>query len=65
MQILFLCYINNITNVSKHSKMMLYVDDTVLYRCISDKCRFLDMHDFKQDVKRLNTWCQENRLSIN
>ena len=23
------------------------------------------MHDFQQDVNRLITWCQKNRLSIN
>ena len=62
---LFLCYINDIVNVSKNSKIMLYADDTVLYKCISDTCRYLDMHDFKQDVLRLYEWCQTNRLSIN
>ena len=62
---LFLCYINDITCVSRNSKIMLYADDTVLYKCISDDSRFFDMHDFKQDVKRLYEWCQENRLSIN
>ena len=32
---------------------------------ISDSHRFLDMHDFQQDVNRLIKWCQKNRLSIN
>ena len=32
---------------------------------ISDNQRFLDMHNFQQDVNRLIYWCQLNRLSIN
>ena len=61
----FLCYINDITKVCKNSNILLYADDTVLYKKISDSHRFLDMHDFQQDVNRLITWCQANRLSIN
>ena len=36
-----------------------------MYKPISDSQRFLDMHDFQQDVNRLVMWCQVNRLSIN
>ena len=61
----FLCYINDIINVCQNSKILLYADDTVLYKHISDSQRFLDMHDFQQDVDRMITWCQKNRLSIN
>ena len=49
---LFSCYINDITNVAKDLKIMLYADDTVLYANISDDYRFLDLHDFKQDVNK-------------
>ena len=42
----FLCYINDIIKVCKNSKILLYADDTVLYKKISDSHRFLDMHDF-------------------
>ena len=63
--IFFLCYINDITSICKNSKILLYADDTVLYKKISDSHRFLDMHDFQQDVNRLILWCQKNRLSIN
>ena len=45
--------------------MLLYADDTVMYKKISDNQRFLDMHEFQQDVNRLIEWCQINRLSIN
>ena len=60
----FLCYINDIIKVCKNSKILLYADYTVLYKKISDSHGFLDMHDFQQDVNRLITWCQANRLSI-
>ena len=61
----FLCYINDIVDVCRNSKIVLYADDTVLYKQINESQRFLDMHDFKQDVNRLIHWCQRNRLSIN
>ena len=61
----FLCYINDITDICYNSKILLYADDTVLYKQIRDSQRFLDMHDFQQDVDRLLLWCQKNRLSIN
>ena len=35
----FLCNINDITTVCKNSKMLLYADDTVLYKSISDSHR--------------------------
>ena len=61
----FLCYINDITSVCNESKILLYADDTVLYRPISENQKYLDMHSFQQDVNKLVKWCQENRLSIN
>ena len=61
----FLCYINDVVDICHNSKMLLYADDTVLYKKISDTQRFLDMHDFQQDVNRLINWCQKNRLNIN
>ena len=61
----FLCYINDITNICKNSKILLYADDTVLYKGISENEKFLDMHNFQQDVDRMVLWCQRNRLSIN
>ena len=61
----FLCNINDITHICNNSKILLYADDTVLYKGISENEKFLDMHDFQQDVNRLVLWCQRNRLSIN
>ena len=61
----FLCYINDITNVCINSQILMYADDTVSYKSISENEKFLDMHNFQQDVNRLVLWCQKNRLSIN
>ena len=35
------------------------------YKQVHDNQKFLDMHDFQQDINRLLIWCQKNRLSIN
>ena len=61
----FLCYINDITNVCKNSQILMYADDKVSYKSISENEKFLDMHNFQQDVNKLVLWCQKNRLSIN
>ena len=39
---LFLCYINDISSICGNTKMLLYADDTVMYRTISDGERYLD-----------------------
>ena len=56
--------INDIVHVCKNPIMLLYADDTVMYKKVSDNGRFLDMHEFQQDVNRLLEWCNVNRLSI-
>ena len=48
----FLCYINDITNICKSTKILLYADDTVLYKGISEHEKFLDMNNFQQDVNK-------------
>ena len=53
------------TGICNGSNILLYADDTVLYTSISDKERFIGMHNFQQDTNRLVVWCQRNRLSIN
>ena len=63
--IFFLCYIDDIVQVCKNSKTLLSADDAGMYKRISDNERYLDMHNFQQDVNRLIKWCQLNRLSIN
>ena len=62
---LFSCYINDISSIFENTKMLLYADDTVMYRTISDCERYLDLHNFKQDIDKMFRWCQKKRLSIN
>ena len=61
--IFFICYINDI--VHDICKILLYADDTVMYKQISDAERFLDIDNFQQDVNSLIKWCQVKRLSMN
>ena len=37
---LFLCYVNDIDKVCKDTRMLLYADDKVMYKAISDGQRF-------------------------
>ena len=60
---LCLCYTNDIKAVGLNSKILVYADDTVLYKKVSYTQRILDMHDFQQDVNRLVRWFCRNRLS--
>ena len=56
---------NDITRICTNTNILLYADDTVICKAISGQEKFLDMHNFQQDVNRLELWCQRNRLSIN
>ena len=59
-----LCYINDITQICTNTKLLLlYADDTVSHKAISEEQKFLDMHSFQQVVNRLATWCQKNRFT--
>ena len=53
----FLCYIN----VCIDTKILLYADDTVLHKGISEKERILDMYNFQKDKNRLVLWFHKNR----
>ena len=57
----FLCYINDIVDVCYSSKILLYADDTGLYKQIRDSQSFLDMHEIQQDVNRLIKWCHKKQ----
>ena len=48
--ILFLCYTNDISLICNNTKMLLYADDTVMFRTMCNGERSLAMYSFKQDV---------------
>ena len=60
--VLFLFFINDITNVLQHSKCLLYADDLKIFRLITAlvHCTLL-----QQDLVRLIEWSLENKLFFN
>ena len=61
--LLFLIYINDITNTITNSNIKLYADDTVIYssaKTINDAYEIL-----QQDLSSVICWCKLNQLTIN
>ena len=61
--LLFILYINDITNSVVNSKVSMYADDTVLY--ISHKKVETAITLIQSDLNGLYTWCNRNKLYIN
>lgn len=61
--LLFIIYINNITKIVKHSQIILFADDTVIYHTspsLTHSCNQL-----QKDLDNLDLWCRDNLLQIN
>ena len=61
--LLFILYINDICNVSKLLKMILFADDTNLFRSgreLNSLCK-----EVSEELEKLNTWFKVNKLSLN
>ena len=61
--LLFLLYVNDIEHICKHSKVLLYADDTVLY--ISGNNQKEVNKNMQEDLALYYGWCKANRLTIN
>ena len=63
--ILFLCYVNDIVNVTNgtDTKIKLYADDTVIYRSSNDVLSLLA--DLQLTLNEVSTWCKHNRINLN
>ena len=61
-RLLFLIWINDISNVTKTSEKSLFADDTAIVG--SGKTRAF-LKEFRIDTQSLNDWCNVNKLSIN
>ena len=61
--LLFLIYINDIYSIVRNSKISMFADDTVVYisRSYLDNAITL----LQQDLDRVYTWCNSNKLTIN
>lgn len=61
--LLFIFYINNITSIIKHSQIILFADDTVIYHTSPS---FEHSHpELQKDLTNLDLWCRDNLLQIN
>ena len=61
--LLFLIYVNDLTNILTNCKISLYADDTVIY--ISHGSLRNAIALIQSDLNILNTWCNMNKLTIN
>ena len=61
--LLFTLYVNDLPNVVKDSRVVLYADDTTLFT--SNKYPAKIQEDLNQDIRRLQDWFLENKLKIN
>ena len=60
--LLFLVYVNDRSTITKHSKVLLYADDTVLYRQIDRANKTADTIKLQSDLNHLSNWCRVNKL---
>ena len=61
--LLFLIYVNDITNCLTHSKLISFADDTTVFlssRCIDDLYK-----NMNSDLDDLTNWFKANRLALN
>ena len=61
--LLFLLYINDLPNVIKFAKTILYADDTTLYVSGKNVVRLSDV--INSEISILSDWFQANKLSLN
>ena len=61
--LLFLLYINDLPNCTKHLSMMLFADDTTAYLSASKNVDIGLL--VNSDLKRIETWLTANKLSLN
>lgn len=59
---LFNCFINDIRDVFKSSKILLYADDMKIMKVINSK---RDCEKLQYDINNLVEWCKYNNLTIN
>ena len=61
--LLFLCYVNDLQNRIQCSGCIQYADDLALVVSVRDTTRLYQL--LQEDLTAVETWCQENRLTIN
>ena len=61
--LLFICYINDITRVIRHSQYFLYADDLAIVVSGKDPIRISSL--IQEDLNSISDWCFQNKLTIN
>ena len=61
--VLFLIYVNDLSNIIKNSKVFMYADDMVVY--VSHSNLRIAIALIQSDLNNLYTWCNRNKLTIN
>ena len=60
--LLFLIYVNDLSNIIENCKISLYADDTVIYISHSNLRNAIAL--IQSDLDSLYTWCNRNKLTI-
>lgn len=60
--ILFLVFINDLTQHIKNCQYLLYADDMKIYKIVNDSSDTVLIQD---DLDRINTWCRDNLMFLN
>ena len=61
--LLFIMFTNDMVDIIRNSNVLLYADDTVIYR--NDFCFDENYRNIQGDLNRLHKWCFINGLTIN
>ena len=61
--LLFIFYINDMPNIVKHFKVLLYADDTLL--CYSSKSACDIEKNVNEDLNLISQWLDQNLLTLN
>ena len=61
--LLFIIYFNDFPSCLKHTKSIVYADDTVIY--VSGKDTFIIETCLSADMKSISEWCEKNELILN
>lgn len=60
--ILFIIFVNDVTEVIKHSAVLMYADDLKIFKVIKTKH---DAELLQMDIKSFKRWSEENGLKLN
>lgn len=63
--LLFTIYVNSLANIDINSTILMYADDTIIYRAVDKTPSINELNEFQQDLDIVSTWCKDNKLSIN